>query len=177
MWRTARTLVIVLALGGVALGAAPAATCQALVDALPSALGEATTFVVSVAIEQGRREIAYERSRVSRAADGSTTSTTLERRGLRRPNDAGGADAGGPIDFTLPCDDHDLDVDSDGVAHLTLRDASNDAPVSMWSLQFEYVDGRWRPLELRAPFLVRIVLVPVRGEFITRFAEWRFEDD
>jgi len=169
-------LAATLVLGGRAHAAEP--TCAALVAALPAALEAALEFEVAVAIEQGAREVAYERSLVRREADGTTSTTVLERRGLRRPEPAGAADgggAGGADAFALPCDDHDLDLDLErGTAHLTLRDPDPDAAIAAWSLRFALLDGAWRPLELIAPFEVRLLFVPVRGRFVTTFAGWRF---
>ena len=108
-----------------------------------------------------------------RATDGTTSATVLERRGLRRPDGAGDGGGGGGDAFELQCEDHDLDVES-GIALLTLRDPDPDAPVAVWSLRFEQVDGVWRPFELIAPFEVRVLFVPVRGRFVTTFDAWRF---
>lgn len=80
----------------------------------------------------------------------------------------------GAAGFELPCDDHDL-VAEDGGWRLTLRDPDPEAPVATWSLRFEDVAGGWRPMELVAPFEVRVVFVPVRGRFVTTFSGWRFE--
>lgn len=169
--RYALVLALALLVGAPALAVDP--TCTALVAALPASLEAALEVEVAVAVEQGGREVAYERSLVRRAPDGTTSTTVLERRGLRRPDDAGGGGGGGGEAFALPCDDHDLDVEG-GVARLTLRDPDPDAPVAVWSLRFERLDGAWRPLELIAPFEVRLLFVPVRGRFVTTFAAWRF---
>jgi hypothetical protein len=162
---------LALTLGAPVLAAEP--TCTTLVAALPASLDAALEVEVAVAVEQGGREVAYERSLVRRATDGTTSTTVLERRGLRRPDAAGGGGGGDEDAFALPCDDHDLDVQG-GVARLTLRDGDPDAPVAVWSLRFERVDGIWRPFELIAPFEVRLLFVPVRGRFVTTFAGWRF---
>lgn len=167
--RAAVLVVLAVVLGAPALAAAP--TCATLVAALPASLEAALEVEVAVAVEQGGREVAYERSRVRREADGTTSTTVLERRGLRRPEGAGAG--GGGDAFALPCDDHDLEVEGD-VAHLTLRDADPEAPVARWSLRFERVAGDWRPMELIAPFEVRVLFVPVRGRFVTTFDAWRF---
>ncbi|MFN2321661.1 MAG: hypothetical protein ABR510_01705 [Trueperaceae bacterium] len=168
--------VLLLALALVASAPAFAAnpTCTALVAALPASLEAALEVEVAVAVEQGGREVAYERSLVRREADGTTSTTVLEQRGLRRPDAAGdGGGGGGGEAFALPCDDHDLELEG-GVAQLTLRDADPDAAVAVWSLRFEQVDGAWRPMELVAPFEVRVLFVPVRGRFVTTFDAWRF---
>ena len=154
----------------VAFGSPNPPTCEALVEALPDSLASAREVVVAVTLEQGGREVAYERSRVSRDEDGVTT-TVLERRGLRRPDGGGG---GGGDDFDLPCDDHALTLEDGGTARLELRDPDPDAVVERWSLRFGLLDGAWRPLELTAPFTVRLVFVPVRGRFVTTFEGWVF---
>ncbi len=169
--RPAFVLALALLAGAPAFAADP--TCTALVAALPASLEAALEVEVAVAVEQGGREVAYERSLVRREADGSTSTTVLERRGLRRPDAAGGGGGGDGDAFALPCDDHDLDLEG-GVAQLTLRDADPDAPVAVWSLRFEQLDGAWRPMELIAPFEVRVLFVPVRGRFVTTFEAWRF---
>ena len=173
MRRHVLLLALTLVAGAPVFAADP--TCTALVATLPASLGAALEVEVAVAVEQGGREVAYERSLVRRAADGTTSTTVLERRGLRRPDGAGDGDGGGAGGdaFELPCEDHDLDVES-GVAHLTLRDPDPDAPVAVWSLRFEQIDGSWRPSELIAPFEVRLLFVPVRGRFVTTFDAWRF---
>ncbi len=178
-----RLLLLTCALGWSATAFASAPTCDELVAALPTALQDAREVVVAVSVEQGGREIAFERSRILREPDGSTSTTTLEQRGLRRPGGAGGEAPGGPGGgapggdaFALPCDDHELDMDGDGQLHLSLRDPDPDAPVAEWSLRFDYADGRWRPLELIAPFTVRVLFVPVRGRFVTSFEGWQFDD-
>jgi hypothetical protein len=164
-------LVATLVLGAPAYAADP--TCAALVAALPASLEAAREFEVAVAVEQGAREVAYERSLVRREADGTTSTTVLERRGLRRPEAASDGGGGGGDGFALPCDDHDLDLDG-GTAHLTLRDPDPEAVIAEWSLRFGLLEGAWRPLELVAPFEVRLLFVPVRGRFVTTFDGWRF---
>ena len=178
-----RLLVLTYAIGLGAAGFASAPTCDELVAALPAALRDAREVVVAVSLEQGGREIAFERSRIVRDPDGHTSTTVLEQRGLRRPGSGGGQGPGGGggqppggDGLALPCDDHELDVDSDGHLRLHLRDADPDAPVAEWSLRFGYADGRWQPLELVAPFTVRVLLVPVRGRFVTSFEGWQFDD-
>lgn len=162
-----------LAFGG-ASAAAP--TCTGLVASLPIALDTAVEVVVAVTIEQGGRELAYERSHVVRDREGARTTIVLERRGLRRP-EGPAATGGGDGAFALPCDDHDLVVEPDGAILLTLRDASPDAPVATWTLRFEMVDGALRPRALDAPFSVRVLFVPVRGRFATEFTGWVFGFD
>jgi len=174
--RVAILLATLLALSGVGRGGSDVVTCDALVAALSTALDQASEFILSVSLEQGGREVAYERSHVTRGADGATTTTTLERRGLQRPSGTGGASGGPTPSWTLPCDDHDLAVDATGRAWLTLRDPEPDAPVSEWALQFDLHDGRWQPVALSAPFTVRVLFLPVRGRFVTTFSDWRFDD-
>jgi hypothetical protein len=167
---------LTVCLAGAAFAAAPPApTCADLVAALPASLEAADEVVVAVTIEQGGREVAYERTRVAREGDEVTTEV-LERRGLRRPDGADGGGGGGDGDAfdLLPCDDHDLVLEDDGGLLLSLRDADPEAPVASWTLRFVDLDGVWRPAELIAPFEVRLLFVPVRGRFVTTFAEWRF---
>ena len=169
--RYAFLVALALFVGAPAFAADP--TCTALVAALPGSLEAALEVEVAVAVEQGGREVAYERSRVCREVDGTTLTTVLERRGWRRP-DGAGDEAGSDADaFALSCDDHDLEFEG-RVAHLTLRDPDPDAAVAVWSLRFEELDGVWRPSELIAPFEVRLLFVPVRGRFVTTFEAWRF---
>jgi len=176
-----RRVVLLAALATLARGlsaAPPAPACEALVAALPASLAAAREVQIAVTLEQGGRELAYERSRVSRAPDGSREVTVLERRGLRRPDGPAGGDTGGDGDpgayDLLSCEDHELVEEGDGIVRLRLRDADPDAPVAEWTLRFARVDDAWRPLELVAPFEVRVLFVPVRGRFVTRFAGWAF---
>jgi len=158
------------------LGAARAAppTCAELVAALPLALATASEVVVAVTLEQGGREVAYERAHVALGPDGVRTTTVLERRGLRRPEGAAGG-GGGAIE--LPCDDHDLEVEASGHVLLTLRDPDPAAAVASWTLRFAPFAGVLRPTSLVAPFALRVLFVPVRGRFATEFSGWRFGPD
>ena len=150
-------------------------TCEELVEAVPAALREAREVVVSVTLEQGGREIAFERSRILRAQDGGTTVSVLERRGLRRPGGTGGPPGDGGR-FEWPCDDHALLFRDDGHVELRLRHADPDAPVAEWLVRLVASDGRWRPVELVATFTVRVLLVAIRGRIVTTFDAWRFGD-
>lgn len=159
-----------------ASAASEAPTCEELVAALPASLDAAREVVVAVTLEQGGREIAFERSRIVR--DGSeVTTTVLERRGLRRPDSANGGGAGGAEGFALPCDDHDVERAEGDTVRLELRDPDAAAVVPRWSLRFGLIEGAWRPLELVAPFTVRVLFVPVQGRFVTTFEGWRFGAD
>lgn len=174
-----RRLVLIAVLASLVRGLAatpPVPTCEALVAALPASLEAAREVEIAVTLEQGGRELAYERSRVARAPDGSREVTVLERRGLRRPDGpgAGGGDGDPDAYDLLSCEDHELAEEADGSVLLWLRDADPDAPVAEWTLRFARVGDAWRPLELVAPFEVRVLFVPVRGRFVTQFAGWAF---
>jgi hypothetical protein len=153
-------------------------SCETLVAALPASLAAADEVVVAVTLEQGGREVAFERSRVTRDAEGNVSTTVLERRGWRRPDTVqGGGGGGGTAELTLPCDDHDLAVTPDGDVELRLRDADPDSPVATWTLRFGRRGERWLPEELVAPFEFRLLFVPVRGRFVTTFEGWAFAGD
>lgn len=152
-------------------------TCEVLVAALPASLATADEVVVAVTLEQGGREVAFERSRVTRDADGNVSTTVLERRGWRRPDAVQGGGGGGTTELALPCDDHDLVVAPDGDAELRLRDSTPDAPVTTWTLRFGWQGERWLPVELVAPFEFRLLFVPLRGRFVTTFEGWAFAGD
>jgi hypothetical protein len=171
-----RVLLLMGALSWCATAAAADAqtrpACHDLVASLGAAFEDATHVTVAVLLEQAGREVAYERSRLTRGGDGTLQSEVLERRGLRRPDAAGGgADTGS---FTLPCDDYDVDDDGAGGVSLVLRDPDPGAPVPSWTLRFVSSEGRWQPLEMVAAFQVRILFVPVRGRFVTVFDDWDF---
>lgn len=170
--RTLSTTVVVVLAIPFAVAAEP--TCESLVAALPDALGTAREVVIAVTLEQGGREVAFERSRVTRDAAGNVATTVLERRGLRRPDGAQGGGDGGVGELALPCDGHELLVTPDGDVTLLLRDPDPAAPVASWTLRYALQGGRWRPLELAAPFELRVLFVPVRGRFVTTFEEWVF---
>jgi hypothetical protein len=127
-----RRLPVLLAIVLVAL-AQPVAraaepTCEALVAALPASLATAAEVVVAVTLEQGGREVAFERSRITRDAEGNVSTTVLERRGWRRPDGVQGGGGGGTAELALPCDDHDLAVTPDGDVELRLRDRTRTRP-------------------------------------------------
>lgn len=160
-----------------AQGAPAQPTCDDLIAALPLALETASEVVVAVSLEQGGRELAFERSRVLRASDGSVQTEVIERRGLRRPDGTGDAPGGdGPAPM-IACADHEIRDADDGGVLLRIDDADPDAPVPSWSLRFAWGEGRWLPLELIAEYRVRVLFVPVRGRFVTTFEGWRFDAD
>jgi hypothetical protein len=172
-----RSLIALLALG-LGVGAAQASpTCETLVEELRAAFEEASAYQVGVSVEQGSREIAYERARQTRAADGSWTSETIERRGLRRPGDAGEQDGDATFgDVPISCEGHELTSAEDGQVVLSLPgQEGEEGAITGWSLRFEPAGERWLPRELIAEFEARIVFVPVRGRFVTTLDAWRFE--
>jgi hypothetical protein len=177
MRRLPALLAIVLAVSAQPVARAAEPTCEALVAALPASLATAAEVVVAVTLEQGGREVAFERSRVTRDAEGNASTTVLERRGWRRPDAVQGGGGGGTTEWPLPCDDHDLAVATDGNVELRLRDATPGSPVTTWTLRFGRQGERWLPLELLAPFEVRLLFVPVRGRFLTTFEGWAFAGD
>jgi hypothetical protein len=148
-------------------------TCETLVSALPASFASAHEVVLAVTLEQGGREVAFERSRISRDASGNVSTTVLERRGWRRPDGVQGG-GGGTAELTLPCDDHDLAITRDGELRLLLRDPNPDSPVATWSLRFGLQGERWLPVELVASFELRVLFIPVRGRFVTTFEAWSF---
>lgn len=154
--------------------AAAAPTCPLLLASFERSLASASSVTISVTLEQGGREIAFERSRVDRSDDGIRTATTLERRGLRRP-EAGQTAGAPPGGGALPtCDDHDLTID-EASAVLTLRALDPDSVAPTVTLRFDEAAGTWLPTALEAPFTVRLLFVPVRGRFLTTFEAWSFQ--
>lgn len=174
-----RTLVLASALSLlVASGTAQASTptCEALLSELRTTFEDAVAYRVGVAIEQGNREIAYELSQQTREPDGSWTSETIERRGLRRPDDAGEQDGDATFgDLPLSCDGHELSERDDGHVILALPgEESDEGAITGWNVRFEPTADRWLPRELIAGFEARIVFVPVRGRFVTTLDGWEF---
>lgn len=146
------------------------------VAVLLASLAPAHEVVVAVTLERAGREVAFERSRVTRDAEGNVSTTVRGRRGWRRPDGAQGG-GGGTAELTLPGDDHDLSATAGGEATLLLRDPNPDAPVASWSLRFGLTGERWLPLEVVAPFELRVLFVPVRGRFVTTFEAWSFSGE
>jgi hypothetical protein len=161
-----------LVAAALAFGTAFAApTCQELLTAFEHSLATAASVTIAVTLEQGGREVAFERSRVERSRDGERRSVTLERRGLRRP-DGGGAPAGGG--GALPgCERYDLALDGEH-AQLTLLSTDPDAPAASVTMRFRDSTAGWLPEALEAPFTVRVLFVNVRGRFLTTFDAWSF---
>lgn len=167
------TLVVAL----LASQAAASPTCEALVEELRAAFDDASAYQVGVSVEQGSREIAYELAQQTRAADGSWTSETIERRGLRRPGNAGEQDGEATFgDVPISCEGHELSRTEGGQVVLSLPGQEGEGgSITGWSLRFEPTGGRWLPRELIAEFEARVVFVPVRGRFVTTLSDWRFE--
>jgi len=167
--------VVVAAVAGVAWASTP--TCDTLVESFQGAFDDAVAYRVAVAVEQGEREVAYELAQQTRLDDGSWTSETIERRGLRRPSGTGQQDGQSTFgDVPLSCDGHEIHENDEGETVLTLpgREGEEGA-ITGWSIRFERTAQRWLPLELIADFEARIVFIPVRGRFVTTLSDWRFD--
>lgn len=151
-------------------------TCEVLLGSIPRAFAAAHEVVVAVRVVQGSRELAFESSRLQRNAAGDFDSMTLERRGFRRPAGAGGEGAGGVpgSSFDLPCDQAELTELVPGELQLYLVDVGPDAFVAEWTLRFRLAPEGWLPVSVSAPFEVRVLLLPVRGRFVTEFSGWLF---
>lgn len=173
-WLVVLSLLFAATSASIAWASSP--TCDTLVEAFQASFDEATAYRVSVAIEQGEREIAYESAQQTRRDDGSWASETLERRGLRRPSGSGREDGDGTFgDIPISCEGHVIEQAADDqlVLSLTATDGDEGA-ITGWSVRFDREDDRWLPLELIASFETRIVFVPVRGRFVTTLSDWRF---
>lgn len=151
-------------------------TCDTLVEAFQASFDDATAYRVSVAIEQGEREIAYELVQQTRLDDGSWASESLERRGLRRPGNADQQDGDGTFgDIPISCEGHEIEADTEDHWVLSLAAPERDeGAITGWSIRFDREADRWLPLELVASFETRIVFVPVRGRFVTTLSDWQF---
>ena len=167
----------VATLAGGAWAQPPEATCETLLTSLETSFEEARSYELGVGIEQGEREIAYQRQRAERAADGTWTTETLERRGLPRPPGTGGdGPDGGFAELGLVCDGAELETTASGDVVMTLPPVE-DGPVTGWNLTFAPLGSRWVPREAIGDFEARIAFVPVRGRFVTTFDAWRFPVD
>jgi len=172
---TIRTVLATLAVTLIATAAAQP-TCETLIGSLDTVFEEAVSYEIGVGIEQGDNEVAYQRQRAERQADGTYVTETLERRGLPRPPGTGndGPD-GGFADLGLTCDaDHELSIMPNGTARLEIGPVDPDGAVKGWSLEFNETSGRWVPREMIGNFEARIVFVPVKGRFVTTFSNWQF---
>ena len=163
-------------MGTLATAQASTPTCETLLDDLRTTFDAAVAYRVGVAIEQGEREIAYELAQQTRGPDGTWTSETIERRGLRRPDDAGSQDGEATLgDVPLSCEGHDVTRRDDGQVVLTLPGQEDEeGAITGWSVRFEPTPERWLPREMIAGFETRIVFIPVRGRFVTTLDDWRF---
>ena len=171
-----RLLVLAATLAGLGAAWASTPTCEALLDEFATTFDDATAYRVSVAVLQGDSEVAYELAQQTRRPDGSWASETIERRGLRRPGNAGAQDGEGTFgDVPLACDGHELEEVEGGDVVLTLPGREGDeGAITGWSLRFERLGPRWLPSELVADFEATIVFIPVRGRFVTVLSNWRF---
>jgi len=172
-----RGLLLVVLFGFAALARAEALpSCEALVASIAGSFERAHEVVLAVTVWQGSRELAYEASRLRRNESGEFESSTIARRGLRRPSGTGevGGD-GGTGGLALPCDGHELVGLTPGELELRLASPDPDALVRDWTLRFSATPHGWLPVSISIPFEVRVLLLPVRGRFVSEFSGWVFE--
>lgn len=167
---------IALALSSSALAQADVPTCETLVGSLDTVFADAQGYEVATAIIQGEaREVAWERVRAERAADGSWTAETVERRGLPRPDDAGGDSAGQGFDqLGLTCDAHDLTTLGTTRATLELPADNPEEGLRSWTMEFRRDGERWLPDVITGRFETRVAFVPIRGRIEATFTRWAF---
>jgi hypothetical protein len=169
-----RRLLLLILLGfGPPAAAQVLPTCEELVASIAHSFDIAHEVVLAVTVWQGSRELAHEASLLQRNDAGAFEGTTIARRGLRRP--AGAGDAGGVAPtggFDLPCVDHEVASMPSGEIELRLSDP--EAPVRVWTLRFSPAPQGWLPISISVPFEVRVLLVPVRGRFVSEFSGWVF---
>lgn len=173
--RALLALLLTIPFVGVAWASTP--SCETLVDAFRASFDDAFAYRVAVAVEQGEREVAYELAQQTRRDDGSWDSETIERRGLRRPSDAGRQDGQASFgDVPFDCDGHEIRETDAGELVLSLPGREGDeGAITGWSVRFDRAAQRWLPRELIADFEARIVFIPVRGRFVTTLSDWRFD--
>ena len=151
-------------------------TCETLVSSLDSVFSEAQSYEVATAIIQGEeREVAWERVRAQRGADGNWTAETLERRGLPRPDNAGGDSPGQGFDqLGLTCDTHDLSTIGTRRATLELPAENPDEGLRAWTMEFQRDGDRWIPNVITGRFQTRVAFVPITGRIEATFSSWTF---
>lgn len=149
-------------------------TCGELVEQIPASFDRASELVLSVRVMQGRSELAFESSRLTRNAEGLFDSVTLERRGWSRPEGTRGGGAAPGASFSFECERFELTMLSVEEVELRIFDDDPEAFVDEWTLRFVRSAEGWLPKSVSAPFEVRVVLINVRGRFITEFSDWVF---
>jgi len=165
-------MLLLLMFATVARAAEP--TCQELSRVVPASFERASEVLLAVSVMQGRTELAFEASHLKRNAEGLFDSTTVERRGWQRPEGTRGGGATPGETFSFSCDRYELIVLSDSEVELRVFDDDPDAFVDQWTLRFVQSPHGWLPKSISAPFEVRVLLIPVRGRFITEFSDWVF---
>lgn len=149
-----------------ALAAPP--TCQELVDSVEAAFDIASEVTMTTEIMQGEREFAYSEVLLFKDDAGEWQSEIVEQRGRQQPDDE---DDGEEPDFAFSCEGGAVSEAEDGWL-LELPKQDSEIPVNAWALTFTDRLGNTVPVEIAGDFEARILLVPFKGTFSTRFTDW-----
>jgi hypothetical protein len=172
-----RLLILVMVLIAASVRAESLPSCETLVASIAGSFEVAHEVVLAVTVWTGSRELAHEATHLRRTSTGDFESTTIAQRGIRRPGGAGDATgtpaAGG---FDLPCAGHELVSLPSGEVELRLNDPDSEGMVRDWVLRFGAAPHGWVPVTISIPFEVRVLLLPVRGRFVSEFSGWVFAD-
>ena len=159
-------LLSLLLLSGTALAAPP--TCQELVDSVEAAFDIASEVTMTTEIMQGEREFAYSEVLLFKDDAGEWQSEIVEQRGRQQPDDEGD---GEEPDFAFSCEGGAVSEVDEGWL-LELPEQDSEIPVNAWALTFTERLGNTVPVEIAGDFEAKILLVPFKGTFSTRFTDW-----
>ena len=119
-------------------------------------------------IMQGEREFAYSEILLYKDDAGEWQSEIVEQRGRQQPNEE---DDSEEPDFAFSCEGGAVSEADDGWL-LELPEQDSEIPVNAWALTFTERLGNTVPVEIAGDFEARILLVPFKGTFSTRFSDW-----
>ena len=144
-------------------------TCQELVDSVEAAFDIASEVTMTTEIKRGEREFAYSEILLFKDDTGEWQSEVKEQRGQQPPENEEDGDE--EPDFAFSCEGGAVSEAEDGWL-LELPEQDSEIPVNAWALTFTERLGNTVPVEIAGDFEARILLVPFKGTFSTRFSDW-----
>ena len=160
-------LLSLILLSSTALAAPP--TCQELVDSVEEAFDIASEVTMTTEIMQGEREFAYSEVLLFKDDVGKWQSEIVEQRGRQQPDNE--EEDGEEPDFAFSCEGGAVSEVNGGWL-LELPEQESEIPVNAWALTFTERLGNTVPVEIAGDFEAKILLVPFKGTFSTRFSDW-----
>ena len=148
-------------------------TCVQLIEAWEDATATALSYEDVVNVTQGGREVFYQEGFSTRSGEEWTRNVSVERSSLPFDMPSGTGEDDDDEGAEGFCEGASVEAQGENWLVRPLED--DDSPIQDSTLLFEPYQDSFVPTLIEGRFDLKILLIPLRGNFSTVFKNWRFD--